>query len=86
MNSDHLFSPNWEQLNLDNFTLSFGDIVFLKQENHIIQGIVLDFSQDNGGQWYGICFLEKNKLFGRKIPSGFSKNTVNLLDLTYLNE
>lgn len=86
MNSDSLFSPNWEKLHLEDFTLSFGDVVALKQGNQIIQGLVLDFSQDTGGLWYGICFLEKNKLFGRKIPSGFFKNPIDLLDLTYLNE
>ena len=86
MNTNQLFSPNWEELNLEDFSLNFGDIVSLKKENQLIKGIVLDFSADNAGKWYGICFLENTQLFGRKIPNGLFGNHIDLLDFVYINE
>ncbi len=86
MNSNDFFNPNWENLNLADFKLSFGDIVSIKRDYQIIKGIVLDFSEDEGGKWYGICFLENDKLFGSKIPHGFSNKFIDLLELIYLNE
>lgn len=86
MNSNNLFKPNWEKLNLVDFKLSFGDIVSIKHDRQLIKGIVLDFSEDEGGKWYGICFLENNRLFGSKIPHGFSNKFIELLELIYLNE
>lgn len=86
MNTNYHFSPNWEKLNIEDFNLHFGDIVSLKKENQLIQGIVLDFSEDIEGKWYGICFIEKGKLFGRKISNGFFGKRIDLLNLVYLNE
>lgn len=86
MQAQSLFQPNWEELNLSEFTYAFGDKIKFVFDNNERQGVIIDFSEDEGGKWYGICFLNKEELFGRQIPSGFSGDCVDLLDVSYLNE
>ena len=83
-NQNDFFKPNWKGLNLENFSLEFGEEIEL--ESHKIRGVVLDFSKDEGGKWYGVCFLNKENLFGRQIPSGFSKDCIDLLDFTFIHQ
>ncbi len=66
--------------------LQFGQLIKFEIDNQEVKAIVLDFDQDDEGIWYGMCFLNQNKLFGRQIPSGLINTTcVDLLDLTYLH-
>ena len=83
-NPPKLFQPDWDGLNHENFALELGEEIELESDK--IKGVVLDFSEDEGGKWYGICFLNKKKLFGRQIPSGFSKDCIDLLDFTFLHQ
>ncbi|HYV95404.1 MAG TPA: hypothetical protein VE978_26760 [Chitinophagales bacterium] len=60
-----------------------GDCIRVKIDSgNYIAGIVLDFSKDEGGLWYGVCFtnyldtiapdistIKSAKLFGRKVQS-----------------
>jgi hypothetical protein len=62
--------------------------------------IVIDYSKDEGGLWYGLCFtdyldtltpelsqIKDNRIFGRKIESSFDKNGFMIgLDLVFVNE
>lgn len=80
------FKPNWEGLNFEKFAFKFGDKFAFSSNNQLRQGIILDFYEAEDGQWYGVCFLNKDQLFGRQIPSGFSEKCIDLLDLSYLHE
>ena len=86
MDTNASIKPNWEGLNLSEFEFKFGDEVQFEWDNHKRNGVVVDFSKDEAGRWIGISFLEENKIFGRQIPSGFSGDCVELLDVCYLHE
>lgn len=76
---------DWEGLNLEEFRLSFGDEILFESDEDSIRGLIVDFSYDEGGRWYGICFLRGAELFGTRIPVGFSGNScVDLLEVCYL--
>ncbi len=62
--------------------------------------IVIDYSKDEGGLWYGLCFtdyldtltpklaqIRDNRIFGRKIESSIDKNGFIIgLDLEFVND
>ena len=82
-----MLNPNWDGIETKNLKLKFGQIVTFKKENEKIRAIVLDFNKDEKGIWYGLCFFNNNKLFGRKVPNGLvDVECMKLIDLTYLNE
>ena len=91
-----IMKPNWTDVKSENLKLKIGDIIYIKTENNLLYGIVMDYDEDEMGIWYEIC-LSKTKIeklninnslfFGRKIPSGLVKtNYIECFDLTYLNE
>lgn len=86
MNTPEFFQPNWQEINLSELIFKFGDKIQFEVAKQTRKGIIVDFSEDEGGKWIGICFMNNEKLFGRQIPSGFSNNCVDLLDISYLNE
>ena len=86
MNTPEFFQPNWQEINLAEFRFKFGDKIQFEVEKQTRKGVVVDFSEDEGGKWIGICFMNRENLFGRQIPSGFTNNCVDLLDISYLNE
>ena len=79
---------DWKGIDTNKLPLKFGDKIEFNVENEKIQGIVLDFNKDEDGIWYGICFLNDNKLFGRLIPDGTRNFECgeNMYDLFNLNE
>lgn len=83
--NDQLVSPNplWLELARE-LKLQFGQRVRINEE---IEAVVIDVKKEEGGVWYGLCYLNNNKLFGRQIPNGIVFTTcVDMLDVTYLNE
>jgi hypothetical protein len=77
-------------LPIDSTELKFkkGDCIsFTIDNNQIGAAIVIDFSKDEGGLWYGLCFtdyldtvqpdlskIKKQRLAGRRIESSLGKN------------
>ena len=72
-------------LTLNKFNFEFGDIVNIKSDQQI-SGIIVDFTEDEGGRWYGLCFTYGNYIFGRQIPNGLNGECIDLLDISYLND
>jgi len=86
-NSLNQFKPNWEGIDVSTLDLQFGQEIAITINHVDVPVIVVDFNDDEAGEktWYGFCFLNKNQLFGRQIPSGFINTTcVDLLDFIYL--
>jgi hypothetical protein len=80
-----MMQPNWTGLDIDSFPVKFGQILKFDNDSAEIKAIVLDFSEDEGGQWIGVTFIDQNRLFGRQIPSGLiNTKCLDLLDLTYI--
>jgi len=80
-----MMQPNWTGLDIESFPVKFGQILKFEYDSAEIWCIVLDFSEDEGGQWIGVCFIDENRLFGRQIPSGMiNTKCLDLLDLTYI--
>nr|MBI1229200.1 hypothetical protein [Cytophagales bacterium] len=75
-----MMQPNWTGLNIESFPVKFGQILKFDSDSAKITAIVLDFSEDEGGQWIGVSFIDQNRLFGRQIPSGMINTNV----LTFL--
>ena len=76
---------NWTGLAIESFPVKFGQILKFNSDSTEITAIVLDFSTDEGGQWFGVSFIDQNRLFGRQIPSGLiNTKCLDLLDLTYI--
>ena len=46
----------------------------------------MDIKKEDSNYWFGICFLNGNELFGRKIPQGFSGDCIELYDLSYVKD
>ncbi len=82
-----MMQPDWTGLELERFPVKFGQILKFGKDSSELKAVVLDFSEDEGGQWIGVSFIDKNQLFGRQIPSGMiNKKCLDLLDLTYINK
>jgi hypothetical protein len=82
-----LFRPNWTGIDTTELKFKFGQVVNFDVDSQQISAVVLDFDKDEGGIWYGLCFLDEGKLFGTQIPSGLVNTIcIDLLDLTYLND
>lgn len=81
-----IFSTNFGKIDDTNLQLKFGDLVEFEIDNQKINAIVLDISQEENENWFGICFLNKNQLFGRRIPNGYVGDCIDLFDLTFINE
>ncbi len=80
-----MMQPNWAELDIESFPVKFGQILRFNSDSAEITAIVLDFSEDEGGQWIGVSFIDNNRLFGRQIPSGIlNTQCLDLLDLTYI--
>jgi len=80
------FRHDWKSIETKDLPLQFGDIISFNINDTLVKAIILDFDKDEGGVWFGMCFLNENKLFGRQIPSGFNGDCVDLLDYAYLNQ
>ncbi len=82
-----LMQPDWTGLEIENFPVKFGQILKFRNDSTELMAIVLDFSEDEGGQWIGVSFIDQNRLFGRQIPSGIiNTKCLDLLDLTYIQK
>ena len=80
-----MMQPNWTGLDIESFPVKFGQVLKFDNDSTKITAIVLDFSEDEGGQWIGVTFIDQNRLFGRQIPSGMiNTKCLDLLDLTYI--
>lgn len=78
--------PNWTGIDIESFPVKFGQILKFNSDSVEMTAVVLDFNEDEGGQWIGVSFIDQNRLFGRQIPSGMiNKNCLDLLDLTYIH-
>lgn len=79
-----IMQPNWKGLEIESFPVKFGQILKFHNENTELKAVVLDFSEDEDGQWIGVSFIDQNRIFGRQIPSGMiNTKCIDLLDLTY---
>lgn len=77
--------PDWKGISLDNIPVKFGQILQFSNDSIQLEAIILDFDEDEGGKWIGLCFIDNNRLFGRQIPSGIINTTcLDLLDFSYL--
>ena len=85
-NSPDIFLTNYLKVNDKNLKLKFGDLVEFNIGGENIKAIVLDISPENDGNWFGLCFLNGNQIFWRKIPKGFVGHCVDLFDFSYINE
>ena len=82
-----MMQPNWVGIENEKNPVKFGQILKFDNDTIELKTIVLDFSEDEAGQWIGVCFIDKNRLFGRQIPNGMIKSTcLDLLDLTYIQK
>ena len=78
-----------------------GDCISFKIDSNLIgAAVVIDYSKDEGGLWYGLCFtdyldsvqpditmIKKHRLFGRKIASSLDKNGFIIgLDTEFVND
>ena len=81
-----IFRTNYGKINDKNLKLKFGELIEFQIQNQKISAVVLDIKQENNENWFGLCFLNNNQLFGRKIPQGFGGECINLYDLTFINE
>ncbi len=80
-----MMQPNWTELDIESFPVKFGQILKFDNDSAEITAIVLDFSDDEGGEWIGVSFIDQNRLFGRQIPNGLNNmKCLDLLDLTYI--
>ncbi|MCE3074262.1 hypothetical protein [Chryseobacterium gwangjuense] len=85
-NVAEIFRTNYGKINDKKLRLKFGDLIELKIQDKTIRAIVLDIQQENTDNWFGLCFLNNNQLFGRRIPQGFDGDCIDLLDFTFINE
>ncbi len=85
-NTPEIFSTNYGKIDDQNLKLKYGDIVELEINNQKIRALVLDIKNEESEFWFGLCFVQNNQLFGRRIPQGFGGKCVELFDITYLNE
>ena len=85
-NTPEIFLTNYGKIDDKNLKLKFGDLIEFVIKNQKINAIVLDIKQENNENWFGLCFLNNNRLFGRNIPQGFNGDCIELYDLTFLNE
>lgn len=82
-----MMQPNCTGLNIESFPVKCGQVLKFNSDGVEMTAIVLDFSEDEGGQWIGVCFIDRNRLFGRQIPSGLiNTKCLDLLDLTYIHK
>lgn len=82
-----IMQPDWTGLEIESFPVKFGQILKFDNDSAHFKAIVLDFSEDEGGQWIGVSFIDQNRLFGRQIPSGMiNTKCLDLLDLTYIKK
>ncbi|WP_338398731.1 hypothetical protein [Persicobacter psychrovividus] len=80
-----MMQPNWTGLEIESFPVKFGQVLKFNGFSAEMSAIVLDFNEDENGQWIGVCFIDQNRLFGRQIPSGMiNTKCLDLLDLTYI--
>lgn len=64
-----MMQPNWTGLDIGSFPVKFGQILKFENDSAEIRGIVLDFSEDEGGQWIGISFIYQNRLLEDKFQA-----------------
>jgi len=77
--------PNWTGIDIDKIPVRFGQALKFKNDSLDLTAVILDFDEDEGGKWVGLCFIDRDKLFGRQIPKGMINTTcLDLLDLTYI--
>lgn len=77
--------PNWEDVSMNDFPVKLGQVLKFKINAAEFSAIVLDFNEEEGTKWLGLCFIKGNDVFGRQIPNGLINTTcLDLLDFSYL--
>lgn len=77
--------PDWTGVSIDDIPVKFGQVLQFSNDTIQLKAIVLDFDEDEGGKWVGLCFIHNNQLFGRQIPGGMMNTTcLDIMDLTYI--
>lgn len=101
--TDQIKDYNTTSLSVDSTEIKYrkGDCISFKiNPNKIGAAIVIDYSKDEGGLWYGLCFtdyldtvqpdlpkIKNHRLVGRKIESSLDKNGYIIgLDAEFVNE
>ena len=79
-----IFRTNYGKVNDKPLPSRFGDLVRVSGSQ--IDAVVLDIKEEEGINWFGLCFMRNNSLFARHIPSGYSGSCLQLLDFTYVKE
>ena len=78
--------PVWKEIPVEDLPVKFGQLIAFKDDNIKLSALVLDFDEDEGGIWIGLCLIHEDSLFGRQIPSGLTgNNCLDLMDLSYLH-
>ena len=85
-NTPEIFLTNYGKIDDKNLKLKFGELIEFEINDQKINAVVLDIKQESNENWFGICFLNNNLLFGRKIPQGIGGNCIYLYDLSFVNE
>jgi len=75
-----------KNLDFENVHFKLGDELSFAVHQEIRKVIVVDYSKDESGKWYGLCFLRGTEIFGRQIPEGFTGRCANLIDVCYIHE
>ena len=82
-----MMQPEWTGIEVNTLAVKFGQVLKFDNDSIDLTAIVLDFNEDEGGQWIGVCFIDRDRLFGRRIPNGMnSGKCIDLLDLTYIRK
>lgn len=80
-----MFRPDWTNVDIESIPVKFGQVLKLKNDSIPMNAIVIDFNEDEGGIWIGLCFIYNKRLFGRQITNGLSDSgCLDLLDLAYI--
>lgn len=79
-----MFRTNYGKIDDKTLPLKFGDLVRVTGSQ--VDAIVLDVKNEEGVNWFGLCFMQNNSLFARRIPNGYSSSCLQLLDFTYVKE
>jgi len=75
----------WQKLNLSEYKYDLGTKVSFEHDNNKYEAVIVDFLEDEG-RWYGLCFLNKGRLYGRQLQDGMTERCLDLLDICYLSE
>ena len=93
--------PKYKPIDINELKFKIGDCVSFKADSiNTGAAIVIDYSKDEGGIWYGLCFtdyfdtlapdfskISAKKIFGRKIESALNNDGFVIgLDCVFVND